>query len=171
MCCLGILFASSVSCDPFQQVSCEKIEAYNWHAAGMQLTCFMTESVAINSSDFTISSERNENIGGLDFTYNTKVYFLPIAIDTTFPDLVGYDASFCSLTELSKDNFKNLVKLTTLWLNSNKIEKILSETFQDLIALEFLALGKIFRFVYYIPLLKNILIRWQQNQISQRKSI
>lgn len=104
----------------------------------------MTESTSIDSYGFTITSNRDETITGLDLESNKNIFFLPIRVDRSFSKLVAYNANGCSLKSLSKENFKNLRFLKQLWLGENEIEKIYSDTFVDLSSLEDLALCKTF---------------------------
>lgn len=114
-------------------------------------TCFMYYSTAIDSPGIVIST-RDSDVGGLDFAVNKKVRFLPERVAESFPNLVGYTAWSCSLTEIYKTNFKNLINLRKLDLGENQIEKISSNTFEDLRSLEKLDLSKKFykgAFSYY----------------------
>lgn len=86
-------------------------------------------------------SPRDETIEELDFSLNKKIRFLPIKVARTFSNLLAYFADSCSLTEISKDNFENLVNLTTLSLRENQTERIASDTFEDLKSLRGLYLG------------------------------
>ena len=122
------------------QVSCEKIENRSW-ALGNFKTCYMDKTTAINSADNTIAS-RDESVEGLWLQSNNKIKFLPIEVSKKFPNLLGIDAYSCSLTTISKANFKGLSKLRGLYLANNQIEKIRSDVFDGLVALEALSLGK-----------------------------
>lgn len=99
----------------------------------------------IDSEEFTILSTgepTNLSILGLSFYSNKQISFLPVQVDVTFPKLVGYSAGSCSIKTISKTNFKNLRNLKDLSLRMNQIETIENDTFEDLIALEVLWLGK-----------------------------
>ena len=126
---------SGVSAD---QVSCEKIGHYDF-GLGSWKTCYMDKTTEINSADTTIAS-RDESVEGLYFYNNKNIKFLPIEVSEKFPNLLGLGARDCSLTTISKANFKGLSKLRYLSLAQNRIEKIRSDVFEDLVALEHLYL-------------------------------
>lgn len=123
------------------EIRCEKKENYNWHIVGSAKACFMNSATTINSTGLTITP-RDETIGGLHLQSNQKVRFLPEKVSETFPNFLAYYAYGCSLTEVSKIHFENLVKLRVLQLSGNQIEKIPSNTFEDLKSLEYLDLSK-----------------------------
>lgn len=76
----------------------------------------MQGTTRIDSLGFKFSDKPHETITAITFYMNEKI--------------------------LHK-NFQNLKKLKSLWLKRNRIEKISSDTFQDLASLEKLDLGKI----------------------------
>lgn len=121
------------------EVRCEKKEIKNWYLVGSENSCYIT-ATTIASPGFTIS-QRDGAIGGLYFAENKEIYFLPEKLAETFPNLLTYFAHSCSITEVSKIHFENLVKLRTLELFRNQIEKIPSNTFEDLKSLEHLDLS------------------------------
>lgn len=106
----------------------------------MQKVCLMTDETSIGSNKVSISSPRDEVIKGLTFHWNKKVLFLPIKIAEVFPFLEALIAFECSLTTISKENFRNLKSLRRLDLDNNNIEKIYKNTFEDLTSLELLDL-------------------------------
>lgn len=81
-------------------------------------------------------------VQGLTFNGNMLIKFLPVKISETFPDLLAYSASRCSLTAMNKANFEGLLNLKVLYLYQNQITAINNETFENLIALERLTLCK-----------------------------
>lgn len=106
----------------------------------------MNESTTINSTGFSISSSKDNNVKGFYSYRNDKIEFLPENFAEKFPNLVVIWASRCSIKKVSKKNFRNLRKLRGLDLDKNQIERIESDTFDDLIELEELHLGKLKRF-------------------------
>lgn len=142
-----MLKMKSIACDDEstsdQVVSCEFIVDINFSYVGRQKTCIMEKRTRINSADFTIASSLNENVGGLRFNLNKKVSFLPIDVYKKFPNLVGYSAQFCSIKLIRRENFINLAKLKSLWLNRNLISEIPTNTFDDLESLQYLGLCKL----------------------------
>lgn len=86
--------------------------------------------------------ETDPSINALSLSNNKRVFFLPIRVQEVFPNLVAYTASNCSLVKISKDNFQNLGSLRYLYMSYNNIDGIPGNTFEDLISLEFIFLGK-----------------------------
>lgn len=121
-------------------VSCEKIEMYSW-AWGGALTCYM-RTVTINSTGLEITNERNMAIRAIEFSSNKMVQFLPEHPAQNFPNLEIYKATGCAIEKIQKKNFKNLSKLKVLWITSNPLETITSDTFEDLTSLESLVLSE-----------------------------
>lgn len=109
--------------------------------------CFMaTLTTIINSPGITMSP-KDETIRGLIFDPNEKIRFLPEKVAETFPNLVYYEATGCSLKEISQINLENLTKLETLDLSRNQIIKISNNTFGNLTSLKDLDLSKNLQFV------------------------
>lgn len=103
----------------------------------------MDESTAINSRDVTIDTKDHyTTVKGLWFLENKAIKFLPIKISESFPNLVALDAQYCSLTEITYENFAGLDQLAGLYLTKNAIEKIDYDTFKDLVSLKELNLSK-----------------------------
>lgn len=125
-----------------KSVSCELDTNFEWNHIGKQRTCFL-RTKTIGSFGFTILSQ-NELVTGLDFWKNKNISYLPEKVDDNFPNLQGIDAGFCSVKAISKTNFQGLSKLKLLWLYYNQIEQIADDTFDDLVSLEKISLGKIY---------------------------
>ena len=95
--------------------------------------CLVSYSTVINRNDFRINQLMDDEIGWLDFrSFLTKVEFLPIFINETYPRLQVVSASNCAIKEIRKENFVNLHYMTIIWLEGNQIEKIKSDTFDGL---------------------------------------
>lgn len=121
---------------------CESVRSGNWGTFGYWKTCYMIDSTVIDASDFTISTPRDETIKGLSFIWNEKISFLPLKIAEKFPNLIGINGMNCSIKTIRKENFQNLNKLKWIWLSINQIETIFSDTFEGLLTLEEITLGK-----------------------------
>lgn len=137
---LVCLQALSIATANYENISCEEVKYNNW-AWGTALTCYM-KTVAINSIGLSISLARNESVGAIEFSGNKKLRFLPENSANNFPNLEIYQASGCAIERIHRNNFRNLSKLRVLWLTSNPLEKISSDTFKDLVSLESLVLSK-----------------------------
>lgn len=126
-----------------EEIPCEEIENNFWDSEGYLRTCFMNKDLAIDSRGFTML-KRDTSITALEFTRNRKISFLPIRVNKKFPNLLIYAASACGISEISKENFEDMIRLKSLWLSYNNIERIYSDTFEDLQSLENLFLRKIY---------------------------
>lgn len=121
---------------------CESMGAENWTHAGRQKTCYIKFTTWINSTGCSISSTR-ESTTGLSFWGSKKIYFLPVKVAESFPNLLVYGANACSVRTISKENFKNLNKMIRLDIGHNFIETVPTDTFEDCIALEWLQMGNV----------------------------
>lgn len=125
-----------------KQVSCEYISNHDDRQTGVQKTCHLQLKTMIDSPAYKIKSSNDETVGGVYFKNNKKIYFLPIGVSQSFPQLKTYIATNCSIKTLSKENFSNLKELETLWLYDNEIEMIPADLFRDLKSLKRLFLWK-----------------------------
>lgn len=122
-------------------VKCESIERKNWGPfGGMLNTCNMNGTTSIYSCNFTILKELDETTGAMSFSENKKIVCLPLDMFKVFPYLKVIHAGRCSIKSILKENFRNLSKLKLLWLEHNQITQITDDTFNGLLALEFLDL-------------------------------
>lgn len=126
------------------EISCERTEDMSWPSLGREQFsfCWMQQASRIRGQNVVISSV-DDSILGLTFLGNKNIRYLPINVAGSFPNLIAYGASDTSISEIWKDNFKNLRQLRALSLFKNQIEIIFSDTFEDLKNLEFLWLGKL----------------------------
>lgn len=129
--------------------------------------CLVNENVAISSDDVTFLLASDYSADGINFNANKKVKFLPVRIFQTFPNLQGYFAGGLNISEVSQKNLQRLAKLEVLYLNNNRIEKINSDSFEGLLKLRIVNLGKFFverktKFKYQV-LQKLVCSRIQQN--------
>lgn len=126
-----------------EKVYCEKIAGYHVEVPeGTQRTCFMSNTTVINSHGVVLGSEKDETIKWISFSTNKKIEYLPVLVSVKFPNLTCYMAYRCSIKAISRDNFRDMIHLSLLYLYSNQIEEIKSETFLDLKKLTVLLLGE-----------------------------
>lgn len=86
---------------------------------------------------------RDDTLRGLRFYDNNKrIQFLPVKISEKFPNLWIISAFGGAIRSISKENFKGLRELRWLQLGHNQIVKVSDDTFEDLVSLEGLWLGK-----------------------------
>lgn len=125
------------------EVPCERVGNYRFHWTQLAArdrnakTCFMNNSTIIDSVGFAA------DVTGFHMYENKKIQYLPDNVAGKFPSLKVWVEADCSIKSISKANFKNLSQLRLLALHSNEIETISSATFEDLVALETLWLGKL----------------------------
>lgn len=112
-----------------------------WNSVGRVKTCFMKWRTSINSKHYTISTHCN-TIEALNFSDNKKISYLPVYVGENFPNLLVYDASSCTIKEISNQNFKSFRRLKQMFLENNQIEMIQNEAFDELTNLELLWLGE-----------------------------
>lgn len=121
------------------KIPCDSFKRWGWFDG---IVCVIRNST-IDSDNFSISSKRNESVA-LDFFQNKNVSYLPKHLRNTFPKLHQIHAKACSIKAIFSYNFKNLTMLTFLDLSYNQIERIESDSFNDLTSLEQLFLSKKF---------------------------
>lgn len=92
----------------------------------------MNKRTAINATNFIIADLRDEEVEGIIFDRNVNIEYLPVKIHLQFPNLDIYNASRCSIKQISKENFENLSRLKSIELSGNKIQKISGNTFKGL---------------------------------------
>lgn len=93
-------------------------------------------STVIDSTEFMITSPRDETVGAFYAWENKKLEHLPRNIGDLLPNLLNLHAAKCSIKQISRENFKNLSKLRRLNLDGNQIERIDDDTFEFIPAVE-----------------------------------
>lgn len=137
-----------------------------------QDTCEMKTYTIIRDITYTILSDTfNKYIGGIDFSENRNIEFLPILLNLTFPNIKLYHAEKCAIKEISKRNFEGLVQLWGVYLKENQIYAILSATFEGLINLKEIDLRKFYfcpKLLFQIFLIFFKSCRHEQNQVYEQ---
>ena len=126
----------------------------------------MDDVTTIDSNDISISSPKDRTVKGLLLEDNQNVKFLPVRVYEKFPSLVGLSAFDCKIKIITKANFEKLDKLKEIHMHGNLIEKISSDTFEDLISLEQIFLGELTETFVKTIFVMNFL---GQNKIKQIK--
>lgn len=119
-----------------QQLTCERID--NDYGA---LTCRMDRATRSFQSGTVISSV-DKRVTRLKFDRNKKITHLPILVYQVFSELEFYSARSCAIKTISGSNFEKLVRLKEIHLSGNLIETIDVRTFNDVLELRILKLGK-----------------------------
>lgn len=125
------------------EVACEQYKGFVWYGLLTVFSCFMDKTTAINGKNFIIADLKDEEVEGIVFHSNRLVEYLPYKVHLQPPNLSTYRAAFCSIKEISKENFENLNRLKHIDLNYNRIEKIAGNTFNGLRSLKKVELSKI----------------------------
>lgn len=112
-----------------EQISCENL----WIIGK---TCWIKSTDSIINSSYTTIIKTVAEITKLEFNHNKKIFFLPVEVAFSFPNLVTYSALNCSIKTIAKIHFKNLKMLESLDLKKNQIEVVRSNTFEDLSSLK-----------------------------------
>lgn len=121
---------------------CEIIQIGDWGPILGHRKCCDNPSIVINSTDFLITSTRDESVEGFGAWYNRKIEYLPSNLGETYPNLVGMQFGHCSIKAITKKNFKFLNKLRQLLLRDNQIGVIADDTFDYIPVVETIHLGE-----------------------------
>lgn len=147
-------------------ISCRSLSITNWNEVGEQKTCDLSISTTIVVDNMSFEGEADTTIGALDLRTNGPITFLPIDIDKKFPALVLYESCCGSIKTIAKKNFKSLISLRWLNLGDNQIDRIPSDTFEDMKALEWIELRKKCLMLCTAFLIWIFSFRSQQNKVS-----
>lgn len=118
-------------------ISCESISPRRYRKC-----CFMNNATTIDTTNSSFSGSRDDSVREINCSRNKKIFFLPIRVTDKYPDLRSYEAAECSLTTITKENFERMTNLKYLDLIGNQIETIFSNTFEDLLSLNYLRIGR-----------------------------
>lgn len=119
-----------ISCERFRDIS------------GFEF-CVMNKETVINASNFVVADLRDEEIEGITFNENKNIEYLPYKIHMQLPNLDTYWARKCAIKQITKENFEKLIRLKSLDLTYNQIQKISGNTFKGLESLTNVDLGEI----------------------------
>lgn len=141
--CTHSAAAENLKCDKFDEYAHRHFEKTY---GNMEKCCVVTETSGIRHDDSTFLVVDDVTVDGLkiDTKLEADVYFLPVRIYQSYPNLIGIYSEKQKIEEISKKNFERLLKLEYLFLNDNKIRKIKSDTFEGLIKLKVVNLGELF---------------------------
>ena len=109
---------------------------------GVPINLCIVNDQLIDEQGVTIDRDFNDEIEEIFVTTPTqKSVFLPEVVTETIPNLIQYDTTYTKLKHINNKNFKNLIKLRSLYLDSSNIETITSYAFKNLRELETLHIG------------------------------
>jgi Leucine rich repeat len=141
------------------QVACEDVQSKSHTVEPTFLEvkiCFMDKISSIATTGVTFPDTRDDSIQGLILSENKNIFYLPERTGTKFVSLLFYEANYCSISDISKENFDGFKNLKRLELKRNTIEKISSDTFKELTRLIILDLGKVERFFSFRKLFYDL---------------
>lgn len=92
-----------------EDVPCETVDIFelNWAGIMSPKTCSFNSSVSVQSDGYQISNRfiPDPTVEGLRLANNRNLFYLPDNVFEKFRNLLWYDASHCSILEVS---YKNL---------------------------------------------------------------
>lgn len=140
---LLVLIASAAVDVTSEPVNCETFDnEYEHDDNGKLKLCEMTENTSIDASGVELGVEKDESVLGIRFYDNKKIFYLPVDVYKSYPNLVIYFAHSCNIKFLLKANFKNLGSVKEVHLDNNRIQKLDGEMFEDMSSLQILYLSK-----------------------------
>lgn len=134
--------------DERKGVRCDSISDSNFGHDEVVRTCW-AESYSLDNEN--VFFEKQESVQRLYMQSGMFLEFLPDRLGKSFPNLLVLDAAKCVIKKINRRNFQGLIKLQVLLLKENQIEKISSDTFGNLKAIERIDLSK-FEFLLIIKL-------------------
>ena len=117
-----LLLFLSINCIDESEINCEAIVSSTWPSLNDKLlnSCSCRFYVSISDTNVKISNS-DSSLHGLSFYKNRDIFYLPVDVAKSFPNLIAYDASETSVKEIYKDNFRKLRNLRSLSLRRNTI--------------------------------------------------
>lgn len=103
---------------------------------GALKTFYFNSNAKADSEFYGISASRDEKIERLNAEYCRLMEYIPLGISDRFPNLIEIKIQRSSVKKVSKDVFAGLRKLKLLNLESNQIQTIDENSFNDLVSLE-----------------------------------
>lgn len=125
-----------------QETWCDYINSMHLEFGENVPTCRVPKRVSLSVAGTKFPSPLDSRIKGIEFFGNSKISYLPVNIQESFPNLIRYGAGKCAVKTISKENFEGLTYLRQLLLFENFIKKVPSDVFQGLVSLEFVNLGE-----------------------------
>lgn len=105
--------------------------------------CEMNYGTNIDSPDCSfVTSGEYTNLETINIIHQRNIEFLPVLVHKSFRNLKFYWIADTPVQKISKKNFEKLSELVLLHLESNQIEVIKSDTFDDLIAMTEIVIRK-----------------------------
>lgn len=105
--------------------------------------CELDHEAYIDSPDYSFVADSNyTKLEVLYIRYQRNIDFLPVSVHEVFPNLKFYFIINVPVQKIFKKNFEMMTDLVQLYLLSNQIEVIKSNTFEDLINLRRIYISK-----------------------------
>lgn len=118
---------------------CERWETIV-HNGEYKHICFV--SFATIDPCHCVIPDNRSDVVQFNAAFQEEVTALPYDFDSRFPYLEVYNASYCSVQSISKENFDDMRRLKKLYLDNNQIETIAADTFSGLSAIIMIHLRK-----------------------------
>lgn len=95
----------------------------------------------IDGDNYFITSTENNIVQVINFSNNSNVNYLISNLYHVFPSTIIYDATNCSIQQLTHLDFKGLYALQYIHLTANKIKALPRDIFKDNFLLQTVKLG------------------------------
>lgn len=95
----------------------------------------MNNNTRINATNFVVAGSKDGRTKGVEFSNNLEVEYLPYKIFMQFPKLLELRAFQCSIKQITKHNFEQLIELEKIVLHGNQIQEISVDTFKGIVNL------------------------------------
>jgi Leucine rich repeat len=123
-----------------QKVSCCKIKLF-WSDLGLTLSTFTrVDQIEVNSLSNDVIEE-DLTIEGFVRTQEKSLKLLPEGIGESFPNLIAFEVSHCTVSTVEAKYFIGMENLVVIRLSSNEIDYIASDAFGRLSKLKTLNLA------------------------------
>jgi Leucine rich repeat len=141
--------------------SCNDISDHTFGSSYIFKTCYLDGNIPRDFSTLMVSKQ-DISVQGMFSSYlrfQSSSYDLSEGIGVKFPYLKGYEVLECQVEKISITHFNGMRRLQILVLKANKIKSIMSGTFRDLTALEYLDLCEYFLIDHDLYLVRHFWVR------------
>lgn len=138
-----VLFRCSRSQKTTKEIPCSEKNIALFERSMLYFHCIIDKQIVIDSPGFEFRvSSKLHNLNGINFEQNRNVFYLPEKVAQSFTKLQVFAADHCRIKTITKVNFEKLNKLEKVKLDYNRLTHIQSDTFDDLVSLDFLNLSE-----------------------------
>jgi Leucine rich repeat len=139
---------------------CRSVSDHTYGSWYIFKTCYLNGNIPRDFSTLMVSKQ-DISVQGIKYQFQEfRHYNLPEGIGVKFPYLKGYEAVECYIEKISITHFNGMRRLKILIFRANTIKSIMSGTFRDLTALEYLDLCEyFFLIVHDLYLVRHFWVR------------